>query len=451
MIKNFPSIANPVSSATAPLPGQSIVVALLGVVLLMSSCSVTEEGSPSVPNLSWPTLPGPGTTVIENDVVLVVRGVAVSFPLINTGGIPTSCTVTPAFPVAAMRDANAPPPLQFRRFGNSCALAGTLDTAPTSSDAVEYTFSASNDSGAAAKPVTRSLEFRQGTVFTLVDNDAAIAAGSKTLEIFYGSPRPNEILVTNAGLGSNTGMDADSCALVVSGDTNMVLSSFRGMPASDGRSCVISGTPTGPVEAADGVKFSLSTTRLDDDRTRVTGMIEFPVTAIRSVECSNLELADAPASAPFPITTAGTKGKLFVRGNHSGWGALDRYLLKNKGDNILQARVTVDPAIAASLVEGEDYDPLTTNFKLASDDGSWTTQYWVGKDDGTGIRTQADGGLLPLDMDLPLYLGGAGVDNNWIALSNGGTFIFTAKLTSTTSDDGEKGTLKIERCTLGST
>ena len=81
------------------------------------------------------------------------------------------------------------------------------------------------------------------------------------------------------------------------------------------------------------------------------------------VDCA---VADSGEAAPFAI--AGS-GQLYVRGSHSGWNAQEAYRLRYKGNNLYQA---------VADFNGE------FEFKLASDDGSWTTQLWV--QDGSGHR-----------------------------------------------------------------
>ncbi|MEH8019196.1 DUF3372 domain-containing protein [Rheinheimera muenzenbergensis] len=138
------------------------------------------------------------------------------------------------------------------------------------------------------------------------------------------------------------------------------------------------------------------------------------------VDCA---VADSGDAAPFAI--AGS-GQLYVRGSHSGWNPQETYRLRYKGNNLYQAVADFD---------GE------FEFKLASDDGSWTTQLWV--QDGSG---NIDTAALAVGTSYEVAYKDAGTSNNRTALSNG-RYSFSLQLNSANPASGNNvGTLKIEQC-----
>ncbi|GAB2916348.1 alpha-1,6-glucosidase domain-containing protein [Rheinheimera gaetbuli] len=138
------------------------------------------------------------------------------------------------------------------------------------------------------------------------------------------------------------------------------------------------------------------------------------------VDCAVPDSGDA---APFNI--AGS-GQLYVRGSHSGWNAMPDYRLRYKGNNKYQVVADFD---------GE------FEFKLASDDGSWTTQLWV-QDDNGNIDTSS---LMP-GVSYPVAYKDAGTSNNRSALS-AGSYSFTLQLDSANPAQGNAvGSLQIDQC-----
>ena len=138
------------------------------------------------------------------------------------------------------------------------------------------------------------------------------------------------------------------------------------------------------------------------------------------VDCA---VADSGEAAPFAI--AGS-GQLYVRGSHSGWNAQEAYRLRYKGNNLYQA---------VADFNGE------FEFKLASDDGSWTTQLWV--QDGSG---NIDTAALAVGTEYAVAYKDAGTSNNRTQLSSG-RYSFSLQLNSDNPARGNNvGTLKIEQC-----
>lgn len=138
------------------------------------------------------------------------------------------------------------------------------------------------------------------------------------------------------------------------------------------------------------------------------------------VDCA---VADSGEAAPFAI--AGS-GQLYVRGSHSGWNPQEAYRLRYKGNNLYQA---------VADFNGE------FEFKLASDDGSWTTQLWV--QDGSG---NIDTAALAVGTEYAVAYKDAGTSNNRTQLSSG-RYSFSLQLSSANPARGNNvGTLKIEQC-----
>lgn len=135
------------------------------------------------------------------------------------------------------------------------------------------------------------------------------------------------------------------------------------------------------------------------------------------------QLADSAEAPPFAIAGGGS---LFVRGSHSGWNAMPEYRMRYKGENRYQAIATFD---------GE------FEFKLASDDGSWTTQLWVQQENG-----QIDTSTLQVGTEYSVAYNDAGTNNNRTSLV-AGTYSFLMTLSSANPAKGANvGNLVIEQC-----
>ncbi|WP_333607709.1 alpha-1,6-glucosidase domain-containing protein [Arsukibacterium sp.] len=135
------------------------------------------------------------------------------------------------------------------------------------------------------------------------------------------------------------------------------------------------------------------------------------------------QLADSAEAPPFAIAGGGS---LFVRGSHSGWNPMPEFRMSYKGENRYQAVAEFD---------GE------FEFKLASDDGSWTTQLWVQQDNG-----QIDTSTLQVGIDYNVAYNDAGTNNNRTSLV-AGTYSFLLTLNSANPARGANvGSLVIEQC-----
>jgi len=151
-----------------------------------------------------------------------------------------------------------------------------------------------------------------------------------------------------------------------------------------------------------------------------------PVLTIGSVaprvDCN--ALTDSTDDIPFVI--AGD-GQLYIKGNHSGWGAEEAYRLHYKGNNVYQTVADFDGAM---------------EFKLASSDGNWATQLWAQAEGGTEIN-----GLdLALGVTYPVAYNDAGTDNNQATLPVG-SYSFILTLTEDNPAQGANvGTMIIQQC-----
>ena len=141
-----------------------------------------------------------------------------------------------------------------------------------------------------------------------------------------------------------------------------------------------------------------------------------------TVDCS--ALADSSDTMPFDVAGG---GELFVRGDHSAWNATDTFRMHYKGNNQYQAVADFDGAM---------------QFKLASDDGSWTTQLWVQESDSNDIN----GANLALGINYPIAYNDAGTDNNNTVLA-AGSYSFLLTLNSANPAKGfNVGSLAIQEC-----
>ncbi|WP_085296886.1 alpha-1,6-glucosidase domain-containing protein [Cognaticolwellia mytili] len=130
-----------------------------------------------------------------------------------------------------------------------------------------------------------------------------------------------------------------------------------------------------------------------------------------TVDCD--ALADSSDPIPFDITGG---GQLYVRGDHSGWNAEEAYRLHYKGNNQYQAVADFDGAM---------------QFKLASDDGSWTTQLWAQASNSNDLLDSN----LEVGVSYPVAFNDAGQSNNNTTLPAGSySFLLTLE-----SDNPAKG------------
>lgn len=140
-----------------------------------------------------------------------------------------------------------------------------------------------------------------------------------------------------------------------------------------------------------------------------------------SVNCS--ALADSSQAIPFDISGG---GQLYVRGSHSGWGPDEDYRMHYKGENRYQA---------VAEFSGD------FQFKLASDDGSWTTQLWVQAEDGN-INAED----LAVGVSYPVAYENAGESNNQTTLTAGSySFLLTLEQANPAKSTNV-GSLIIQRC-----
>ncbi len=161
--------------------------------------------------------------------------------------------------------------------------------------------------------------------------------------------------------------------------------------------------------------------RFSVDASKATPQVKVEV-ANQIIACD--ALADSSEAYPFTVTGGGL---LYLRGSHSGWGPDSTYVFKYKGDNRYQAVAAFDGDM---------------QFKIASDDGSWTTQLWAVNAQGNGIE-KAD---LVLDNNYTVAYGNAGTDNNQTSLV-AGNYSFLLTLNQANPSQGMNvGSLVIQQC-----
>lgn len=150
------------------------------------------------------------------------------------------------------------------------------------------------------------------------------------------------------------------------------------------------------------------------------------VTPILSIKLQNaLVSCEAPISAgdaPFAITG----GKLFVRGEHSGWDPKPEFELVYIGSNQYKAVANFNGSFP---------------FKLASNDGSWSTQLWAQNSTG-----EIETGDLIVGVSYDVAYKDAKTTNNQTTLSDG-KYSFLLTLNEENPAQGNNvGTLLIEQC-----
>ncbi|MEP1446634.1 MAG: alpha-1,6-glucosidase domain-containing protein [Paraglaciecola sp.] len=140
-----------------------------------------------------------------------------------------------------------------------------------------------------------------------------------------------------------------------------------------------------------------------------------------SVNCAALE--DSTQAIPFNISGG---GQLYVRGSHSSWGANELYRMHYKGNNTYQA---------VAEFSGD------FQFKIASDDDSWTTQLWAQTEDGN-IQT----GNLDVGVSYSVAYNDAGEINNQISLA-AASYSFLLTLNQGNPEKNNKvANLIVQRC-----
>ncbi|WP_246143437.1 alpha-1,6-glucosidase domain-containing protein [Colwellia echini] len=153
---------------------------------------------------------------------------------------------------------------------------------------------------------------------------------------------------------------------------------------------------------------------------------ETPAVTITSIAPTFSCDALADSTDPIPYSIAGG-GQLYVKGDHSGWGAQEAYRLHYKGDNVYQAVA--------------DFDG-TLNFKLASDDADWDTQVWAQAEGSAAINTET----LAVGVSYSVSNDSAGQDNNKTTLA-AGKYSFLLTLNEANPAVGSDiGTLIIQEC-----
>jgi pullulanase len=153
---------------------------------------------------------------------------------------------------------------------------------------------------------------------------------------------------------------------------------------------------------------------------------EVPVLIISSVSLTVNCSALVDSTDAIPFTIAGD-GELYVKGDHSGWSADEAYRLHYKGNNTYQAIAEFDGSM---------------QFKLASSDGSWTTQLWAQAADSVAINDSN----LALGVTYSVSYEDAGTDNNKTTLA-AGTYSFLLRLNEANPSKGsDVGSMIIQQC-----
>ncbi len=146
------------------------------------------------------------------------------------------------------------------------------------------------------------------------------------------------------------------------------------------------------------------------------------VAKTESLDCDLL--VDSSEDAPFSVAGG---GGLYVRGSHSGWNADETYRLHYKGNNTYQAVADFDGDL---------------QFKLASDDGSWSTQLWAQAE----ASEQINSNNLEVGVRYLVAFNDAGTDNNQTNLAAGSYSFLLTLNTADPSQGFAVGDLIIQQC-----
>ncbi|GAC22206.1 alpha-1,6-glucosidase domain-containing protein [Paraglaciecola arctica] len=186
---------------------------------------------------------------------------------------------------------------------------------------------------------------------------------------------------------------------------------------------IYSNSVTASADANGNISFTVSAQ--GNYNFRLDASQQTPVLTINSVSptvnCSALD--NSAQDIPFNIAGG---GQLYVRGSHSAWGPDETYRLHYKGNNSYQA---------VAEFSGD------FQFKLASDDASWTTQLWAQAADGNIYSEN-----LAVGVSYPVAYDGAGESNNQTSLA-AGTYSFLLTLNAANpSKSTNVGNLIIQEC-----
>ena len=232
----------------------------------------------------------------------------------------------------------------------------------------------------------------------------------------------------------NSGAAATGCSVDTS--TTPALPSGLSVTTTTDGTCQITGTAGATMAQATYKIVATSASMETSTATVVLSIDDLPTTP---TACSDLEQADDTTG--YPLTVTGHSARLYIRGNLSNEKAHPNFILRHKGSDTYQAAFTLDSTLAAT-----DYDPTNTQFKVASDDESLSTQFNVIDSTIPDISQTPLTFFTAHDVDKG---DGTGLSNsNPIALKADGTYIFTLVLSAEDPADGAgSGTLKIDDCT----
>ena len=247
---------------------------------------------------------------------------------------------------------------------------------------------------------------------------------------------------TNAVAATGGQLNEDGgCKVAPDLPTGMVLSR-----TADTHGCRIAGTPTQAIYDTEFTVTAENAIGMDASPATVTIGV-----APAEVACTQNQAAPSGTAYPIGMHTH-MNSPLFFRGNHSGWAPARKWQLIYKGTEsggtggVYQVSAT---AVASEYAMGTN--PDDTQFKIASNDGDWTTQF-VSLTDASDTSSLATG--IALGSDLIAYqVGTGGLANNMIDLDDGKSYVVTYTSNSPTDlmvGTGavvNRGTLRIEECT----
>lgn len=183
--------------------------------------------------------------------------------------------------------------------------------------------------------------------------------------------------------------------------------------------------------AADSIAVTAGSN--DDFEVTITqaGTYSFGVNVVDATPVLSVHLINALVSCEMPVSAGAAPftikdDKLYVRGDHTGWGANADYELVYIGSNQYKAVADFNGSF---------------QFKLASGDDNWETQLWA--QNASGDIESAD---LAVGTTYDVAYKNAGTSNNSMTVTEG-KYSFLLTLNEDNPASGEKvGTLLVEQC-----
>ena len=250
------------------------------------------------------------------------------------------------------------------------------------------------------------------------------------------------VLILGLGFAPITFANSGEAAISCSVDTTTTPALPQGLEVEAmGDTCQITGTPGAEATLATYTIVAASANGQTDSATVDITVGTLPTTP---PGCAHLEKEDV---AGYPVTVTGESERLYVRGNLSNGRSHPNFIFRYKGNNIYQASLASLASFDSdNTLAAQGYDPASTEFRVAADDDSLSTQFNVIDDSTLNIVTT------PLNLNQRYLVdrsdGQRLSGNNLVALQASEGYVFTLELDTADAANGASvGELYIQGCT----